>query len=184
MSPLNIHPEEDLPKSKKNNNKLLKILLGVSALILVPAIGTTLAANISVSSGTVQFGQGTATAAACDATIQVVPNATFYDTGSSFQLGTITVSTLNTSACDGKTLRFRFYPATGNATPLTVSGTGTTDAVIVTITSHANGTFTPEGNYTISSITTSTTTGGFTVTLATANRPATTTIERITVESY
>lgn len=183
MAPLNIHPEESATKKRKNN-KVLKILLGIGALIAVPAIGSTLAANISISSGTVQFGQGTATAAACDDSITVVPNASFFETNSSFKLGSVTVSNLNTQACDGKTLRFRFYPATGDGTPYTVSGTNTTDAIIVTITSHANGTFTPEGNYTISSTATSATVGGFTVNLATANQPATTGINRITVESY
>ena len=185
MSPLNIHPEEDLSKSKKKNNKLLKILLGVSALILVPAIGTTLAANISISSGTVQFGQGTATAAACDSTITVTPNATFIETDNAFKLGSVTVSNLNPVACASKTLRFRFYPTTSNSdSALTVSSGGTTDAIIVTMP--ASGTTAPtaeaSSNYTVSTLTASTDPASFTVTLVT--QPATTSIDRITVESY
>jgi hypothetical protein len=186
MSPLNIHPEEDLSRSKKKNNKLLKILLGISALIVVPAIGTTLAANITIgTNGTVQFGQGTATAAACDDSITVVPNASFNDTNTSFKLGSVTISTLDTIACNSKTLRFRFYDTTGNATPLTVSSGGAsgTDAIVVTITNGSAGTLTEDGSYTISSITTGTT-GGFTVGIASADQPVSTSIARITVESY
>jgi hypothetical protein len=194
MSPLNIHPEEDLSKSKKKNNKLLKILLGISALIVVPAIGTTLAANISISSGTVQFGQGTATAAACDSTITVVPNASFNETSNDFTLGSVTVSDLDWAACAAKTLRFRFYATTAgvNDLPYTVASDTaangisiTTDALIFTL---GSGGYTianteSDADYTVSTLTSSSSsTGTFTVTLVT--KPATTSIDRITVESY
>jgi hypothetical protein len=188
MSPLNIHPEEDLSKSKKKNNKLLKILLGVSALIVVPAIGTTLAANISISSGTVQFGQGTATAAACDSTITIVPNASFNETSNYFTLGSVTVSDLDWASCAGKTLRFRFYATTAgsNDLPYTVASSGTTnDALIFTLGSGGYTIAKTESgaDYTVSTLTSSSSsTGTFTVTLVT--KPATTSIDRITVESY
>lgn len=189
MSPLNIHPEEDLSKSKKKNNKLLKILLGISALIVVPAIGSTLAANISISSGTVQFGQGTATAAACDSSITVVPNASFNETSNYFTLGSVTVSDLDWAACAAKTLRFRFYATTAdvNDLPYTVaSGSSTTtDALIFTLGSggYTIGKTESGADYTVSTLTSSSSsTGTFTVTLVT--KPATTSIDRITVESY
>jgi hypothetical protein len=186
MSPLNIHPEEYLSKNKKKNNKLLKIFLGVSALIVVPVIGTTLAANISINSGTVQFGQGTATAAACDSTITVTPNASFVEADNAFKLGTVTISTLNPVACASKTLRFRFYPTTGSSdAALTVStGSGTDDAIIVTMP--ASGTTAPTAesgtDYTVSALSSASDPTTFTVTLTT--QPATTSIDRITVESY
>jgi hypothetical protein len=185
MSPLNIHPEEDLSRSKKKNNKLLKILLGVSALIVVPAIGTTLAANISISSGTVQFGQGTATAAACDNDIEVTPNATFIETDNAFKLGSVTISDLDATACAEKTLRFRFYPTTASTdSALTVSSAGTTDAIIFTMPA-ASGTQADEevgADYTAGTHTAGSNAASITVTLVT--QPATTSIDRITVESY
>jgi hypothetical protein len=129
MSPLNIHPEEDRAVTKKKNNKVLKVLLGISALIAVPVIGTTLAATITISSGTVQFGQGIATAAACDSSIVVTPNASFVEADNQFKLGSVTITDLDATACASKTLKFRFYPTTGGAdSALTVSSAGTTDA--------------------------------------------------------
>jgi hypothetical protein len=186
MSPLNIHPEEDLSRSKKKNNKLLKILLGISALIVVPAIGTTLAANITIgTNGTVQFGQGTATAAACDDSITVVPNATFIEADNAFKLGSVTISNLNATACASKTLRFRFYPTTASTdSALTVSSAGTTDAIIFTMPA-ADGTEAVKEastNYTVGTHTAGSTSASITVTLVT--QPATTSIDRITVESY
>jgi hypothetical protein len=185
MSPLNIHPEEDRAATKKKNNKVLKVFLGISALIAVPVIGTTLAANITISSGTVQFGQGIATAAACDASIVVTPNATFIEADNQFKLGTVTISDLNATACASKTLRFRFYPTTGSAdSALTVSSGGTTDAIIFTMPA-ADGTqavVEASTNYTAGTHTAGSTTASITITLTT--QPATTSIDRITVESY
>lgn len=185
VAPLDIH-SEDSSKQKKNKNKILKMLFGIGVLVAVPAIGSTLAANITIgTNSTVQFGQGTATAAACDSSITVVPNASFNDTGSSFKLGSVTISNLDTVSCNGKTLRFRFYDSVGNATPLTVSSGGNngTDAIVVTITDGTTGSLSEDGSYSISNPTTGTT-GGFTITLASNDQPNTTSIARITVESY
>jgi hypothetical protein len=185
MSPLNIHPEEDRTAIKKKNNKILKVLLGISALIAVPVIGTTLAASISISSGAVQFGQGVATAAACDASITVTPNASFIEADNSFKLGTVTITNLDATACASKTLRFRFYPTTASAdSALTVSSAGTTDAIIFTmpVASGTQATKEVGSDYTVGTHTAGSTTASITVTLTT--QPATTSIDRITVESY
>ena len=185
MSPLNIHPEEDRADTKKKNNKVLKVILGLSALIAVPVIGTTLAATITISSGEVQFGQGVATAAACDASITVTPNATFIEADNQFKLGTVTSSGLNATTCASKTLRFRFYPTTGSAdSALTVSTGGTANAIIFTMPA-ASGTqavVEADTDYTAGTHTAGSTTASITVTLTT--QPATTSIDRITVESY
>ena len=185
MAPLNIHPEEDRAVTKKKNNKVLKVLLGISALIAVPVIGTTLAATITISSGTVQFGQGIATAAACDSSIVVTPNASFVEADNQFKLGSVTITDLDATACASKTLKFRFYPTTGGAdSALTVSSAGTTDAIIFTMPA-ASGTQAVKevsSNYTVGTHTAGSTTASITVTLTT--QPATTSIDRITVESY
>jgi hypothetical protein len=185
MSPLNIHPEVDRAATKKKNNKVLKVILGLSALIAVPVIGTTLAATITISSGAVQFGQGVATAAACDASITVTPNATFIEADNQFKLATVTISDLDATACASKTLRFRFYPTTGSAdSALAVSTGGTTNAIIFTMPA-ASGTQAVKEestNYTVGTHTAGSETASITVNLTT--QPATTSIDRITVESY
>ena len=108
MSPLNIHPEETAPASKKKNNKNLKIFLGIGALIAIPVIGSTLAANITLSgsggAAAVQFAQGSIETAQCDETL-TVKGASVYVSGT-FKLGKITISDidLTSSGCAGKTL--------------------------------------------------------------------------------
>lgn len=187
MAPLDIHPEE--AKTSKNKNKILKMLFGIGVLVAVPAIGSTLAANITIgTNSTVQFGQGTATAAACDSSITVVPNASFTETDNSFTLGSVTVSDLDWSACASKTLRFRFYPTTASfdSAYTVAAGSGaTTDAVIVTLGSggYTIGKAEAGADYTVGTLTSSSTsTGTFTVTLVT--KPAATNIARLTIESY
>lgn len=103
MAPLNIHAEESVaPKRKKN--KTLKILLGIAALIAIPAIGTTLAQTITInSSAAVQFGQGSIDTAACDTSLTIAATSAY---SASFKVKTITISDikLDSGGCAGKTL--------------------------------------------------------------------------------
>jgi hypothetical protein len=105
MSPLNIHPEEVAPVSKKKNgNKTLKVFLGIGVLIAIPVIGSTFAATININSGgTVQFAQGSSSTAACDE--ELTTSATSAYLSGSFKLKTVTISGIDlTSGCEGKTL--------------------------------------------------------------------------------
>jgi len=77
MNILNLGSDEMPEKKKKSNTRNLKIALGLAAVILVPTIGSTLAGSITVSGGSLEFGQGIVTTAACDTTITVTPEA-FY----------------------------------------------------------------------------------------------------------
>lgn len=143
MSPLNIHPEADVSAKKRKNNKALKILLGVGALIAVPVIGSTLAASITINSGGgVEFGQGLVQAAACDSDgVTVTPVAAFVNTASagSFTLGSVEVTGI-ASGCDAKTFTIRAYP-TSSSTAITLStGTGTDDALKVLFDSDGSST--------------------------------------------
>jgi hypothetical protein len=75
MSPLNIHPEEEVavPKKKKKQNKALKVMLGIAALVAVPVVGSTLAGTITVNTGgNVNFGQGSASAAASKSASEIL----------------------------------------------------------------------------------------------------------------
>jgi hypothetical protein len=105
MSPLNIHPEEAVNVPKKKKNKTLKVMLGIAALVAVPVVGTTLAASIAINSGgNVNFGQGTATTAACDTAITTAASSSY--ASSAFKLKTITLSDIDLTSspnCAGRT---------------------------------------------------------------------------------
>jgi hypothetical protein len=122
MSSLNLEQHEPAP-AKKKNNRNLKIFLGIGALIAVPAIGTTLAASITVNGGSVQFGQGISQAVACDPSVTLTPASSFSNqsdtptVSSTFKLGQITLSNVDNSsgACSGKTFSIRAYDNTAGA---------------------------------------------------------------------
>lgn len=102
--------QADAPEAnEKKKRKAPLILAGIGIIAMVPIIGSTFAASISLGSGNVEFGQGTRTAAACDSSIGVslaatVSSADFTDT-------TLTLTDLNTTACAGKTITIRIADA-------------------------------------------------------------------------
>jgi hypothetical protein len=123
MSPLNIHPEEVAPVSKKKNgNKTLKVFLGIGVLIAIPVIGTTFAATIGINGGganTVQFAQGSIATAACDDEITTQATSEFSTT---FKLKTIVLGGVDLSTCKGKTITVSVATGNSEATLIT-SGT-------------------------------------------------------------
>jgi hypothetical protein len=101
-------------------------------LLALPVIGTTLAASISINSGSsVQFGQGVIQATACDESITVTANTSFTNASGagSFNVDTITLSGI-ADACSAKTFTVRAYDTT-TATPLTVNSGGTPTTALV-----------------------------------------------------
>ena len=135
MSPLNIHPEESAPKKRKNN-KVLKILLGIGALIIVPVIGTTLAAQITIGSGAIQFGQGVQQATACDAAITVTAATSFANTTSagSFNVGDVVISAIDDD-CNAKKFTVSLFgnsSSTAVATCVVTNLNGSGSATAVT----------------------------------------------------
>jgi hypothetical protein len=191
MSPLNLHPEEELSSPKKKKNKTLKVMLGIAALIAIPVVGTTLAGNIAINGGgenTVNFGQGVIVAAACDNTITVTPFSTFSESDNSFKLSSVKISDLDPVACASKILRLRFYPTTGDAdVALTVStGSATTDAIVLTMpdtpTTSTAPTVESGADYTVGNLNSATAPTEFTVTIIT--QPAASGVDRVTIESY
>jgi hypothetical protein len=185
MSPLNIHPEEAVNVPKKKKNKTLKVMLGIAALVAVPVVGTTLAASIGINTGNnIQFGQGVTQAVACDSAITVTAGSAFTNasTAGAFSLSTVTISGIDTSACDGKTFTIHAYKDT-DATPLTVASPTpsassiTTTALKVVFNSSGTHTLSEAGsNYTVSGTITS-----IVVTLVT--KPAATDVYKFTVET-
>jgi len=117
-------------------NKTIRLAVAIGAVALVGVLSSTLAANISINSGSnVEFGQGVSGAAACDANLTITPGSSFQNTGGStgtFNLSSITVQdsatttsgTTGLALCAGKYIRLSAYDSS-SATPLTIgSGSG------------------------------------------------------------
>ena len=110
MEILNLGEAQESTPSSPKSRKPLRVLLGIGALAAVTGIGSTLAANITLNGGdNVEFGQGVVTTAACDNSITVTPVSTYVNSSSSFVLDAINFSTIDTTACDGKTFTIKAY---------------------------------------------------------------------------
>lgn len=122
------------PAPKKNN---LKALAGLATIAAVAVLGSTLAANISLGTGsTLEFGQGVQVTSACDDVITLTPKAIFINGASpSFILSTIGftgVDAASTTTCQGKTLTLNAYGDTGS-TPIQLATAGSTALTTATI---------------------------------------------------
>jgi hypothetical protein len=118
-----------------------RVFIGAALLLLVPYIGSTLAATVTISGtgGTtaIEFGQGSQVAITCDTTITSSIEESWYATNSNFRVSTITLSGVdvrtNTSAisndlgCGGKTMSIKLFTgAAGSQTPATIGDNATT----------------------------------------------------------
>ena len=122
MKLLNLDSGDEAAPPNKKKSKWLKIGIGVSALVLIPTIGSTLAGSISINAGSgVEFGQGVVDTAACDDTISVAPtsilNAGSPGTVPFFEILSITLSSIG-SNCFGKTFRLSAYDFNGDPVSL------------------------------------------------------------------
>jgi hypothetical protein len=130
-------------KAPKKSN--LKSLAGLATVAAVAVLGSTLAANISLGTGsTLEFGQGVQVTAACDETITLTPKVNFVN-GSTpvFMLSTIGFSDVDGRAigqskvsggtgCATRTLTLNAYGDT-SATPLNIA-TGSISVATIGIT--------------------------------------------------
>ena len=129
--------------AKKSN---LKSLAGLATVAAVAVLGSTLAANISLGTGSsLEFGQGVQVTAACDSAITLSPKVTFVNSASNpqFMFSTVSFSDVDGRAigsaasgggtgCATRTLTLNAYGDT-LATPVafaTASGTGISAATI------------------------------------------------------
>jgi hypothetical protein len=118
------------PRKSARKNSNIKSLAGLATVAAVAVLGSTLAANITLGSGSLEFGQGVQTTAACDSSITLSPKVTFKNgTDPQFYLSTISFSDVDTrtagqgstisggTGCAGKTLTLNTYGQT-SATPV------------------------------------------------------------------
>ena len=144
-------PRKSAPK--KSN---LKSLAGLATVAAVAVLGSTLAANISLGSSSLEFGQGVQTTAACDNTITISPKVTFVNgTNPVFMLSTVSFSGLDaasTTTCQGKTLTLNAYGDT-SATPLQLATFNSVTAVTNATIGITSGTPTSAAGTTVSGVT-------------------------------
>jgi hypothetical protein len=137
-------PRKSAPK--KSN---LKSLAGLATVAAVAVLGSTLAANISLGTSSLEFGQGVQTTAACDSSITVSPKVTFVNGATpQFMLSTISLSGLDitdqsggSEGCDGKSLRINAYGDT-SATPLNIASASNVAYAFATVGVKAAGAMT------------------------------------------
>ena len=114
--------------SARAPKKKFKVLLGVGLLAAVMGMGSTLAASITLSSGSpVEFGQGVAATTACDSSLTVTPFSTYVNrettTAAGFVFTSVTISNLDTATtntstgvgCGGRYLVLKAYTDTATA---------------------------------------------------------------------
>jgi hypothetical protein len=182
-----------------SNKKTIRVAVAVGAVALVAVLSSTLAANITINSGSsVEFGQGIAGAAACDGSLTITPQSTFSNGSGSagtFYFGSIKVSDATTNStsglalCNGKYIKLAAYDS-ATATPLTIttspSSTSTTQSVEVLIGATNSSGLAVVTVPTGAGATISTTSQSFTVNLGyVANVTATAgQVYKITVESH
>jgi hypothetical protein len=187
MSLLNFNNSE---QGRSGEKKTLSIILGIGALIGAIALGSTLAASINLNSGTpVEFGQGVAQATACDDSVVVTPQSTFFNSeeDAGFIFSSFSVTDVS-SACDGKVFTIKAYK-NGQNGPLDLYTTeGVAEPFSEVQVLDTAGSFTLIGAGLLSDDIQDISTG-FNVNLSTGHAPVSTAIasaqdvDRITIES-
>jgi hypothetical protein len=105
------------PLVKRRKRRTRRLLAAAAAIALVPTLGGTFASAITISSGDIEFGQGSAAASACDPAISIAINSDYSGSLGYFRIGSLTLSDLNTSdtdpsthlGCYGRTLTLRAF---------------------------------------------------------------------------
>ena len=185
---LDFSNEKNHREGKKRETRNLKIALGVAALILIPTIGSTLAATVTIgTSNTLEFAQGITSTTACDSTIKLQPVSSLNGSGV-FIISSIEISTLNNSTsgggCAGKYLTLKVMDSSTTLVNIT-SGAGVlakqVKFLLPSTCAAAAIVDSPDTNATVATITCDASTGSVTVTLATSLLA--TSLDKITLES-
>jgi hypothetical protein len=117
-------------RQKKSSTKGLVAAAGFAA---IAVLGSTLAANISLNSGTLEFGQGVAVTSACDSDgITATPKAVFANASGAGQFNFASISFSGIADnCANKLFTVNAYGDT-SATPLNIATIGATSYNVAT----------------------------------------------------
>ena len=173
------------------NHRSKKIIAGFLIATIGPLVATTLAASVTIGTGSLEFGQGSQAAVACDTAITTAITETWYNASTIFEVATIVLSDLNTAAgagvsnagCGGKILKVSLLGSSGTA--LTIGSSGTATSASVTLASPGvNGTQTIASNGVTASLASAGATATLTLTIPTASiHLDAATVYRVTVET-
>jgi hypothetical protein len=120
-------------KPVRKNKTSVRGLVAVAGFAAVAVLGSTLAANISLNSGPIEFGQGVAVATACDSDgITTTPRSTFSNAsgGGQFNFASISFAGIDDD-CSGKMFTVNAYGDT-SAIPLNIATSGATSFNVAT----------------------------------------------------
>ena len=126
--------EESAPqKPVRKNKSSVRGLVAVAGFAAVAVLGSTLAANITLNSGAIEFGQGVAVATACDTDgITVTPRSVFANASNAGQFNLASISfTGIMDNCTGKLFTINAYGDT-SATPLNLATVSATSYNVAT----------------------------------------------------
>ena len=165
------------------NTKSVKGLLAVAGFAAIAVLGSTLAANISLNSGSLEFGQGVAVTSACDGDgITATPKAVFANTSGagSFNFASISFTGI-ADACTGDLFTVNAY-GDSSSTPLNIATVGATSYNVATFVMSAtlgqSSSYITTGSVNISSTNADTAEIGFRGTQATSGA-----VYKITLQS-
>jgi len=165
------------------NTKSVKGLLAVAGFAAIAVLGSTLAANISLNSGSLEFGQGVAVTSACDSDgITATPKAVFANTSGagSFNFASISFTGI-ADACTGDLFTVNAY-GDSSSTPLNIATVGATSYNVATFVMSAtlgqSSSYITTGSVNISSTNADTAEIGFRGTQATSGA-----VYKITLQS-
>jgi len=173
------------------NHRSKKIIAGFLIATIGPLVATTLAASVTIGTGSLEFGQGSQAAVACDTAITTAITETWYNASTIFEVATIVLSDLNTAAgagvsnagCGGKILKVSLLGSSGTA--LTIGSSGTATSASVTLASPGvNGVQTIASNGVTASLASAGATATLTLTIPTASiHLDAASVYRVTVET-
>ena len=177
-----------------------RAIVGALLILLIPYIGSTLAATITISGrsagGAVEFAQGSQITVVCDATILTSLDEQWYETSTVFRVATVNVTgilntdsqtaTSNNAGCGGKTMTVKLFASgvqqrlgTGSAGENYVSFT-------VPVTNAASGSLSTSGATGVTAVSTNTgsnTDIAITIPMNAATIINATTVDRVAIET-
>jgi hypothetical protein len=127
---------ENAPTRKTRSKSPIKGLVGLSAVAAIAVFGSTLAASITLNSGSVEFGQGVSQTTACDSDITVSPTATFVNASGVtgvFRMNKVSFSGVD-STCGGDMFTLQAWGDTSATALQIATGPGNTAISSATVT--------------------------------------------------
>jgi len=119
-----------------------KFILGALVLGAVPLLVSTFAASVTVGTGSLEFGQGSQQATACDSTVYVAMGEEWHasptvadPSNGFFRVRAVTISNLDLTSCAGKKLRVRLID--GTSKEITTGPTAESKVLQITLPAQA-----------------------------------------------